>query len=184
MFRNLESVLNRRRILYAGASAMIASFSPSASAAEDEAKAYMGAFRHAGGDKERAARDSAIEDVVSGMSFLVRKIARDRLTSANPIASDLKFSKSATSLTVVMDKRSFTGPLDGSKTKVKSISGDDMDMSYDITSKSLTQKFEADKKGRVNIFTLDGDKRLGMKVRVYAEQLPKDLVYRLTYERA
>ncbi len=163
---------------------MAASLARPAFAGDDDAKPYVGAFRHAGGDREREARDRAIDDVVAGMSFLVRKIARDRLTSANPIASSLAFSKSDTSLTVVMDTRSFTGPLDGSKTKVKSISGDEMEMSYDISKKSLTQKFEGDGKGRINIFRLDGDKGLDMKVRVYAQQLPKDLVYRLTYERA
>ena len=135
--------MNRRSILWAAAGAVTARLSRAALAAEDDATAYLGAFRHAGGDKERAARDAAIDDVVAGMSFLVRRIARERLQSANPIASDLAFSKSPTTLTVVMDKRSFTGPLDGSKTRVKSISGDDMDMSYDISKKSLAQKFEA-----------------------------------------
>jgi hypothetical protein len=175
--------LKRRHILIAAAGAVAPNLARAAPSGDDLLKAYVGAFRHTGGDKERIARDRAIEDVVSGMSFLVRKIARDRLTAANAIAVALTFSRTARSLTIAMDDRSFTGPLDGSKTKVKSIGGDEMDMSYQISRDSVTQNFERDGRGRTNTFTLDGDKSLRMNVRVFADQLPKDLVYELTYVR-
>ncbi len=156
----------------------------SAASAADDISAYVGAFRHSGGDKERLARDKAIDDVVSGMSFVVRGIARGRLTSANPIAVDVTCSTHDKSLTMTMDQRSFTAPIDGSTATVKSVTGDDIDMHYAITKNSLIQVFDRDGRGRVNTFTLDGTKGLAMAVRVYAKQLPKDLNYRLTYERS
>jgi hypothetical protein len=180
----LVLVFRRRHVLKLAVGTLVAGLALPASAGEDDVKLYVGAFRFAGGDKEVQARDEAIEDVVSGMSFLVRGIARSRLTAANPIATNATIATSGASLTIAMDSRSFTGPLDGSKTKVKSSSGDDMDMHFEITKQSLTQVFAGDEKGRINTFTLDGSKGLDMLVHVYAKQLPKDLVYRVTYERS
>lgn len=171
-------------MLQLGAGALLGSHVGSAAAANGDAvSSYVGQFRHVGGDTDREARDKAIDDVVSGMNGLIRGIARTRLIDANPIAERLGLVADASSLTVTMDKLSYTGPLDGGKVKVKSITGDDMDMHYEITKESLTQVFEGDGRGRVNIFTLGTEGRLLLKVRVYAEQLPKDLIYRLGYER-
>ena len=175
--------MNRRQLLVGVASVLLPSFARTANAAEDLLKPYLGPFRHSGGDKDLKARDRAIEGVVSEMSFLVRKMARDRLTAANAIASLLIFSRTSTELTIVMDDRSFTGPLDGTKTKVISSGDTEIDMNYVLSKNSLTQNFERDGRGRINTFTLEGDKSLRMDVRVFADELPKDLVYKLSYVR-
>jgi hypothetical protein len=175
--------LNRRQLLVGVAGVLLTSLPRSANAAEDLLKPYLGPFRHSGGDKDLKARDRAIEGVVSEMSFLVRKMARDRLTAANAIAQAIIFSRTATSLTIAMDARVFTGPLDGSKTKVTSSGDTEIDMSYVLSKDSLTQNFERDGRGRINTFTLDGDKSLRLDVRVFADELPKDLVYKLSYVR-
>ena len=162
--------------------ACLAAASRQAAAEEAPIDAFLGSFRHAGGQKEREARDKAIEDVVADMSFIARGIARDKLKQSNPIAKKLAFVSDRKDLTVTMDTRSYTGPLDGSPVKVKTILGDEMDMRLKCRSGALDQSFSAEDKSRLNAFRFDGDK-LVLSVRVHASALPKDLVYKLTYER-
>ena len=146
-------------------------------------RAFLGAFHWVGGDAERDARDKAIESVVAEMSFLARGIARDQLKETNPIASKLSFGATEKALTAAMDSRSYTAPLDGSHVKVKGITGDEMKMCFKIRQGAIDQQFSSDDKGRDNGFRY-ADNKVVMHVRVRAEKLPKDLVYKLTYERA
>lgn len=146
-------------------------------------QAFLGSFTYAGGAREREALESAIEDVVSSMNVLVRSIARDRLKSSNVIAQSGRLSCDGKGLTVAVDKQSYTAPLDGHAVKVKSPSGDEVDLKYRISESAIEQTFSAEDEGRVNTLSLhDGD--LIMRVRVYSSKLPKDLKYKLTYKRS
>ena len=151
-------------------------------AAEAAEKAFLGTYDHSGGDKEREARDKAIDDVVSGMNIVSRTIARERLISANVIAATVKISSDTTSLTIALDSRVYTAPLSGTSVKVTGITGDKLDLSYVISEGKIEQRFTGDGRGRTNTFTKSGD-QLTMSVRVYATQLPKDLRYKLTYKK-
>lgn len=179
------SRLGRRQTLggIIGAVASSCAFASSARAAKSPADPYLGTYAFAGGESEREERDKAIEDVVSGMSFVVRGIARDRLKTANPIAAAIAITLDGSSLTVRADTRTHTAPIDGTKVKVKGITGDDMMMHFDISDERLDQIFLADDKGRRNRFVADG-RKLTLNVRVHADKLPKALLYRLTYQRA
>jgi hypothetical protein len=179
------SELGRRVfLLTTGAGVAVYVTSPGQALAGQEAiKPFLGSYRHAGGDKEREDRDKAIDDVVAGMNVFARGIARDRLKASNPIAAKLEMSADAKALTIAMDTRSYTAPLDGSWVKVKAITGDEMDMRFKIADSILDQIFSGDERGRVNAFRPSSGK-LVMNVRVHASKLPKDLVYKLTYERS
>jgi hypothetical protein len=152
-------------------------------ASEPDHAAFLGTFNHTGGQADVEARDRAIEEVVKGMSVFARGIARDRLKAANPIAQKMVFTATDKTLTIAMDERAYTAPLDGSKVKVKGITGDELDLHLVVAPGSLKQVFSAEDKGRVNSFSFSGSK-LVMHVRVHSEKLPKDLVYQLSYGRA
>jgi hypothetical protein len=156
---------------------------PSDTPANAEAvHAFLGEYGFVGGPKERAALAKAIDELVAKMSFISRGIARDKLTETNPIASAVSFAANAKVLTTRFDKRAFTGPLDGRPAKVTAISGDTMEMRYRIADGQVRQWIAGDEKGQINTFHLRGQ-RLTQHVRVYASQLPGDLLYTLTYER-
>lgn len=187
MTRNRKSdqaaSLSRRRILAATGAASLSALVPGEALAADGAeKAFLGSYKHSGGDKERELRDKAIEDVVSGMNILSRTIAREKLKSANAIAAAVSFASDGTSLTVTLDTRVYTAPLSGGSVKVTGITGDKLDLSYAISTGKIDQRFSAEGRGRVNGFTRSGD-QLVMNVRVHATQLPKDLRYKLTYKK-
>lgn len=178
-----QSVLSRRSLLcLAGAGAAFVALPGAALADDDALKSLLGTYRHAGGDAEREARDRAIEGVVSEMSIFSRGIARDKLKEGNPIAAKLALSATDASLTVALDKRSFTAPRDGKSVKVTTVTGDEMNMRFKLGKDLIEQVFFLDDRGKVNRFRPDGAK-LVLNVRVHAKRLPKDLVYKLTYER-
>lgn len=175
--------LPRRTVIeLAGLAATLALVPRELFAEEPAVNAFLGNFKHVGGNKEREARDRAIEDVVADMSFISRGIARDKLKQSNPVAQKLTLASDPKHLTVTMDGRSYKGPLDGSRVKVKTILGDEMDMHFKIKKAALDQVFSGEDKGRVNAFRFDGAKLI-FNVRVHASALPKDLVYKLTYEK-
>jgi hypothetical protein len=188
MNRNCKSdkvaALSRRGLLYATGAASLSLLLPRELLAADGAeKAYHGSYKYAGGDKEREARDAAIEDVISGLNILIRPIARDRLKSAMATAAAISITSDATNLTVSLDSLVYTAPLTGGSVKATGITGDKLNLSYAISSAKIDQKFSGDQGGRVNTFTKSGD-QLVMNVRVHSDKLPKDLKFKLTYKKA
>lgn len=188
MKRSLASlrtgILSRRRLLVGtGAASVSALLAREAWADAGNEKPFLGTYKFSGGDKERDARDAAIDDVVSSMNIVSRTIARERLKSANVIAAVVAITSDGTSLTISLDSRVYTAPLAGTSVKVTGITGDKLDLSYVLSTTSIEQRFSGDGKGRVNTFTKSGD-QLTMSVRVHATQLPKDLKYKLTYKKA
>ncbi len=146
--------------------------------------AFLGTYAYDGGDKERKARDKAIDAACSELSPLIRGIAREQLLAANAIASSIAFSADKKNVTVSADARNYRAPLDGSKVRVRVPTGDEMDLRYAVKTGRVDQLFEGDDRGRTNRYTLGDDDVLVMGVRVFASQLPKDVLYKLTYRRA
>lgn len=175
--------LSRRGLLHATGAASLSMLLPGELLAADGAeKAYHGTYKYAGGDKEREARDAAIEDAISGLNILIRPIARDRMKAAMAINSAITITSDATNLTISLDSLAYAAPLAGGSVKVTGITGDKLNLSYSISSSKIDQKFSGDQGGRVNTFTKSGD-QLVMNVRVHSDKLPKDVKYKLTYKK-
>ncbi len=179
-----QSLLKRRDILGLGGGAatraVVGVDADSGSESESAIKAFLGSFKHTGGKADTDGRDRAIDDVVKAMNPLVRSIARSRLKETNPIAASLKLTLVGKSLKSDMDGRAYTAPLDGSTVTVKGITGDELELHLEIASDSFKQVFLGDDKGRTNTFRREGD-ALVLNVRVHSKQLPKDLLYKLSY---
>lgn len=178
-------LISRRDVLLTAGGATLCFLWPRGllAAGTDAIKPFLGSYRHAGGDQERAARDRAVEDAVAELNFLVRPIARSRLTSATPISPTLRIAADDSSLTVASDSRLYTAPLDGRSARTKGITGDPVELRYRITEGRLVQTLDGDGGGRANTFVLAGE-RLVMDVRIYSPRLPKDVHYKLTFARA
>ncbi|MEZ4298714.1 MAG: hypothetical protein R3B70_27435 [Polyangiaceae bacterium] len=188
MKRSCKSVgvasLSRRGLLLATGGASLAVLLPRELLAADGAeKAYHGTYKFDGGDKERDARDAAIEGVVSELNILIRSIARDRLKAAMAIQKTITITSDATNLSISLDSLVYAAPIAGGTVKVTGVTGDKLDLSYGISSAKIDQKFKGDEGGRTNTFTKSGDK-LVMNVRVYSDKLPKDLKFKLTYKKS
>lgn len=151
----------------------------------------LGTYKYVGGEPEREGVKKAIDNAVADMSGLLRGIARDRLTDANPIPEQLTLKGGGIYFSIVLDDYSYTGRLDGIAVKVKTTTGDVMNLVYGFSPTPapappaqpiLEQTFSDDEKSRINRFELQGT-RLTMHVRVRADLLPKEVVYDLSFER-
>jgi hypothetical protein len=148
---------------------------------DSPAKPFVGSYKFVGGEAERAAVTKAIDDTVAPMNGLIRGIARNRLIDANKVPEQLSFRAGGNTFAVAVDDRLYAGPLDGSPVQVTVVTGDVMSLRYKVGTE-LEQSFSDHEKERVNRFEIRGN-QLIMHVRVHAGQLPKDLVYDLTFER-
>jgi hypothetical protein len=175
---------SRRRFLAGIAALSLVALPPSAAASDDAPGfgALMGTYRHVGGEAERQAVHDAIEEVVRELSPLARPIARARLEEANPIPGRLALSSDGKRVTTTFAAESFTASLDGTPAKVVTSAGDEMVLRLRHERGTLRQGFSAPGKARTNWIRIEGGK-LVIYVRVVAEALPRELVYRLTYER-
>jgi hypothetical protein len=147
--------------------------------------ALTGEFRWIGGTAERKARDKAIDDVVDGMNFIVRGIARKRLKQANPIPRLVRIRRAGEDVLVIrIDKRVYRAKIGGPAVTVVGITGDELKLTHRVVDNRVVQRFEGESGGRVNTFTPLGkgdDKGMKLRVRVFSDKLPKDLVYGLSY---
>lgn len=166
-----------------GASGSVRQTSADHALAAEVAAQTAGCYAYTGGEKQRAARDAAIEEVVKEMNILIRPIVRRRLEAANPIVQRLCFSVKEELLTVALDDRSYRAPLGGPPVKVRGITGDEFDLRHVIWEKAIRQIFSGEDGGRVNTFPRSADGHLDMRVRVFSDRLPKDLTYTLSYEK-
>ncbi len=143
---------------------------------------FAGTFERVEGPANEQARDAAIDAAVAEMGMLTRGFAKDKLKETNPVARQVAISEKDGQVTISMDGRTYTAPLDGSAVKVQSITGDPMDLSLAVGER-LEQRFSGDEKSRVNAFRVEGDE-LRIHVTVHAAALPKDVTYELVYRRA
>lgn len=156
---------------------------------DSPAKPFLGTYKHVGGEAERIAVSRAIDTTVADMNGLIRGIARDKLAEANVVPSEISMVGGGNLLAVVVDRRPYVGRIDGIAMKVQTVTGDVMDMRYQLPppgaplpAPQMEQVFFDGEKGRVNRFELRGT-QLIMHVRVHASQLPRELLYFLTYDR-
>ena len=150
-------------------------------AADSPARPFLGTYRFAGGDAEREAVGRAIDASVSQVGSFLRGLARKRLLAANRVPLELVMTGGGNSFVVLVDNRPYSGLLDGTPVKVTAETGDVMDMSFKF-GPEMVQTFADPKKGRVNRFQLRGN-QLVMHVRVYANELPEEVTYDLTFLR-
>lgn len=177
-----------RRIIIAACATLPLAWSGLVAADEEETvdetvDKLLGNYRFSGGAKERRALDAAIESVVRSMNPLVRPFARKALKRANKIPERARISRADDDLTVELDKRVYTAPINGDSVKVKGITGDMLDLSYVVANGRIEQRFVGESGGRTNVLAPRGEKHMRMAVRVYSDKLPKDLLYGLTYRR-
>lgn len=141
----------------------------------------LGCHAFAGGDKERKALAEAIDEVASDFNFVLRPIVRSRLEEANPVIERLCLARRGDAVTVSLDERKYSAPLSGKPVKVTGITGDELALHLKVGKTSLWQIFQGDEGGRINGFGSTESGNVEMKVRVFSERLPRDLIYTLTY---
>lgn len=143
-------------------------------------RSLLGFYVYSGQPDEEDQRLEAIDDVVAHVPIFFRGIYRRKLEQATRIPTTIAVACDARSLTVCVHKP-FTAPLDGRRVRVETVTGHDMDLHFEIEEGSVSQVFTAHGKGQINRFFRD-ETSLYLYVRIFAEQLPAEVEYLLTYD--
>jgi hypothetical protein len=151
-------------------------------AEEAPIKKFIGTYRWVGGVPEQRVLWQRIQSIANTFNFIAKGIVRDKLAAGNVIAKEIRIEADADTLVIYRDKTNVTASLDGTSTKVKSSTGEMMDMSFKVEGNEIVQTSTGINKGRVNRYELK-DGKLIVHTRVHSTQLPKELLYEMTYER-
>lgn len=149
-----------------------------------EAAAFVGEFKHVGGQKDSEQIDAAIETAVAAVSPLVRGIGRKRLQETNQIPGSVELKLDGEQLGVVQGGEQHEAALDGKKVTSKNQFGDKVKVSHELRGGKLVQTIEGEGGKRINRYKLSSDgKRMTMSVEISSPHLPVSVTYSLSYER-
>jgi len=153
-------------------------------AAPDERARFSASFRFTGSSSEEAARRAAIDRGIDSLFFMIRGIARSRLTDGTKIDPWVAFSFDAEKIRVRVPSATHVSPANGAA--VDYVSGSDRTkLSQRIEAGKITQLFIAGEGRRMNEWVLSPDARtLALTVTVSSPKLTRPVIYKLTYARA
>jgi hypothetical protein len=129
---------------------------------------------------------AAIDRAISHMNFIVRPIARHRLTRTNHPPGHLTFANHPDTLVVTFEGANpIVTPRDGGLIPwVSGVSKEVYQVKAVVAGDTLHQLILASDGHRVDDFVFsDGGDRVRLDVRLYADRLPAPLTYSLTFRR-
>lgn len=128
---------------------------------------------------------AAINSVTSKMNFIVKGVARSRLTKTNPAYQRIVIAREGSEIVITLDTRKpIRMPADGSVIKWTREDGEKFDLKGEWKDSQLIQTYVAEDGQRVNDFALGADgNTMTLSVTVSSEQLPKPMQYKLGYKR-
>lgn len=166
--------------------ASVAHADPPAAPAESPRDRLAGSFVFAGGAKEVAAKDAAIEKATESMSILTRGLARSKLREKTPVRNAIGISFGNGNIAVTADSTApAVSPESGSAVSYKSDEGTASKLSQKVTADGrLAQSFVSDNGTRATTYTLAADgKTLSAAFTIQSDRLPQPIRYVLTYRR-
>ena len=162
---------------------------PAASAAPASPTAardrFAGNYTYAGGDKQRAAYDAAVEKGIEGIFFAVRPIARGKVKDKTEIKTAIGFAFANGQITSIANGEAPAASKDDGTPMPFKHAGENVKLSQKITGDGhLLQTFSSADGTRVNDYVLSADgKMLTVGVTITASKLTNPVKYTLTYRR-
>jgi hypothetical protein len=169
-----------------GASVLLAqsSLGRPAMAEENVRQRYAGTFHFAGGERERAMLEHAIDDSVRDLSWLTRGIVRRRLTVRAGIAPWVTLSFPPGWIRIVVPGHPPALSPDSGAAVDYPFEGETLRMTQRFEGVRLVQVFRAREGSRVNEYVPDDrDATLVLHVTIESPRLARPLRYTLTYRR-
>jgi len=173
--------------LFASVARADAPASPPAEQAPTARDRLAGSYVHAGGEKEIAARDAAIDKATESMFFAIKGIARSKLREKTPVSASVGITFRNGNVVVSAAGAPPAGsPENGSSVPYKNPDGQMSKLSQKLTADGkLVQIFAGENGTRTNTFSLSSDgKSLTMRVIIESGKLPQAVQYALTYRRS
>ena len=142
---------------------------------------FLGSYVVVDREKSQRALEKAIEDIVQQLTFIIRGIARDKMSDAIHIAETIDITADDKILSITVNKTKIDMRLDGQAIP-QTIENGELRAASIAFKGGLEQKLDDGDQGSVHRYVLSGD-RLIMTTRIYSTQLPEDLVYAVELRR-
>lgn len=173
------------RVALPGATAL-AAFQPAFARAATDPGAFSGTYKYAGGKTQREKLEHQIEQVVAQLNFMIRNMARSRLTDGLSPAPVLGFDFGTNR--VVFRKPgqpTIEGPIDGSPVDWKNDHNERVRLRLKLQGETLSINYKGDGSDSTYQYRfVDGGKRIDIRARIDHVRMPSTLRYGLTYKRA
>lgn len=164
----------------AGASTQSAAATPAPSTVE----MLEGYYRYVGNwQRDEAAIQTSIDEAITSLGWLGRKIAASRLEIHLERPSRVVIQRQGDDLSVTMDDYEAVAPLDGTKRDVIAPNRRESKLSYRVADHAIRQFFVAEHAKRESTYSLNEDGQLVMTVYMTSEKLASPIAYELTYEK-
>jgi len=126
-----------------------------------------------------------IDSAVGKLNFLIRPLARERLTKLNPAYHIVTIASASNELSVTVDRQpALKAPANGTTVVWEGPDGGKVNVSMQLKHGHLVQTFKSADGGRINHYTLSPDGRvLTMQVTETSPRLTQAIQYKQVYKR-
>ncbi len=161
-----------------------ASRSAAATSDPSAVETLEGNYRYVGNwQRDEATIQASIDEAITSLGWLGRKIAASRLESHLTRPSRVVIEQAGEDLSVTMDDHEAVAPVDGTKRDVIAPNGRESKLSYRVTDDAILQLFVAEHAKRESTYSLDHANRLIMTVYMTSEKLASPIAYEFVYEK-
>ncbi len=145
---------------------------------------FSGRYQHVGGEAEEQAVGQAVERTLSELSWLKRRLARERMKRGARIPEFIEIAVDHDVVTIREDDLVYTTQ-SGGVTTLHAPKAGRVEVHHDLGPTELSQTRSTAQGVRCATYRLEDDgQRLVASVVTTSPHLPAALVYHLTYERA
>ncbi len=141
-----------------------------------------GNYRYVGDpDKDHATIQKSIEQAITSLGWLGRKIARNRLANHKELPQRIEISRAGDDVSIVMGSYSAVAPMDGTKRELVGPNGRDSKLHYEIERDTIVQFFVFEHAKRKSTYSFNATGQLVMTVYMTSEKLASPIEYALVY---
>jgi hypothetical protein len=144
-----------------------------------------GRWVYGGGEPERQARQNAIEETVSQMSWIARGMARKRITASTVIHEHYVITLNGGTVTIAEDDfKGHSAPWNGTEVEIAKDQGGPATLTRSVDDGGLRSHWHQKRGAGTEIYCVSKDgESMVVTVIVSSPRLPSEVSYELTYRR-
>ena len=149
----------------------------------DSVELLSGSYRYVGNpEKDHATIQKSIEQAITSLGWLGRKIAANRLANHKELPPRIEISRKGADVSITMGKYAAVAPDDGTPRELVGPNGRDSKLHYELEPERIVQFFVFEHAKRKSTYSFNAGGQLVMTVYMTSEKLASPIEYALVYE--
>ena len=150
----------------------------------DPVEFLAGNYKYVGSpEKDHATIEKSIEEAITSLGWLGRKIARSRLHNHKELPPRIEIARVDDKVSVTMGGYSAVAKDDGTERELVGPNGRDSKLHYELKPEMIVQYFVFEHARRKSTYSFNKEGQLVMTVYMTSEKLASPIEYALVYER-